>query len=167
MAKRPSYLQYANDETPPPLSIGILAVQHSAIVTISLVYVIIITKSLNLSAADQFAMLSTTLLIVGLGTVLQAQFGSRLLIMFHPNPIFIPLIIAAGKTGGLGGIAVMLTVQLLFNYLPLMNRLFHSAPVRAETWLHVTLVGLVAFLLIELEKRFRFGRNAGNVAISG
>ena len=105
MAKRPSYLQYANDETPPPLSIGILAVQHSAIVTISLVYVIIITKSLNLSAADQFAMLSTTLLIVGLGTVLQAQFGSGLLIMFHPNPIFIPLIIAAGKTGGLGGIA--------------------------------------------------------------
>jgi Ca2+-transporting ATPase len=66
-----------------------------------------------------------------------------------------------------GGIAVMLAVQLLFNYLPLMNRLFHSAPVRAETWLHVTLVGLVAFLLIELEKRFRFGRNAGNVAISG
>lgn len=116
MAKRPSYLQYANDETPPPLSIGILAVQHSAIVTISLVYVIIITKSLNLSAADQFAMLSTTLLIVGLGTVLQAQFGSRLLIMFHPNPIFIPLIIAAGKTGGLGGIAVMLVSAGLLQF---------------------------------------------------
>ncbi len=66
-----------------------------------------------------------------------------------------------------GGIAVMLGVQLLFNYLPFMNRLFHSAPVRAEAWLHVTLVGLVVFVLIELEKRLRFGRSAGNVVTSG
>ena len=75
MAKRPSNLQYANDETPPPLSIAILAFQHSAIVLINLVYVVIITKALNLSAADQFAMLSTTLLVLGLGTLLQAKFG--------------------------------------------------------------------------------------------
>lgn len=107
MAKRPSYLLYANDETPPPLSIGILAFQHSAIVLINLVYVVIITKSLNLSAADQFAVLSTTLLIAGLATALQAKFGSRLLIVFHPNPIFIPLIIAAGRSAGPAGIGLL------------------------------------------------------------
>jgi len=116
MAKRPSYLQYASDETPPPLSIGILAVQHSAIVIINLVYVVIITKSLNLSVEDQFAMLSTTLLVVGLGTALQARFGSRLLIMYHPNPIFIPLIIAAGSTAGPGGIAVLLASAGLMQF---------------------------------------------------
>ena len=66
MAKRPGYLQYANDETPPPLSTAILAFQHSAIVLINLVYVVIIAKALNLSGVDQFAMLSTTLLVAGL-----------------------------------------------------------------------------------------------------
>jgi len=76
MAKRPSYLQYANNEVPPPLSIAILAFQHSAIVLINLVYVVIIAKSLNLSAADQFAMLSTSLLVIGVATALQAKFGS-------------------------------------------------------------------------------------------
>ena len=76
MAKRPGNLQYANDEVPPPLSIGILAFQHSAIVLINLVYVVIITKALNLSAADQFAMLSTTLLVLGIGLVLLFEWGN-------------------------------------------------------------------------------------------
>jgi len=55
-----------------------------------------------------------------------------------------------------GGIAVMLAVQLLFNYVPLMNRLFHTAPARPETWLHVATVGFVIFLVIEAEKWLRF-----------
>lgn len=116
MAKRPSNLQYANDETPPPLSIAILAFQHSAIVLINLVYVVIITKSLSLSGADQFAMLSTTLLAAGLATLLQARFGSKLLIVFHPNPIYIPLIIAAGLSEGAGGIAVLLLTAGLVQF---------------------------------------------------
>jgi magnesium-transporting ATPase (P-type) len=65
------------------------------------------------------------------------------------------------------GIIVMLGAQLLFNYLPLMNRLFHTAPVRADTWLHVSLVGLAVFVLIELEKRLRFRHSPGNLATSG
>ena len=128
MAKRPSYLQFANDETPPPLSIAVLAFQHSAIVLINLVYVVIITKSLNLSGADQFAMLSTTLLVCGLTTALQAKFGSGLLIAYHPNPIYIPLIIAAGLSGGLGGIAFLLLcaglVQFVFGSLVRRLRVF-------------------------------------------
>lgn len=128
MAKRPSYLQYANDETPPPLSIAVLAFQHSAIVLINLVYVVIIAKSLNLSATDQFAMLSTTLLVCGLVTALQAKFGSGLLIAYHPNPIYIPLIIAAGLSEGLGGIAFLLlcagTVQFVFGSLVRRLRVF-------------------------------------------
>lgn len=128
MAKRPSYLQFANDETPPPLSTAILAIQHSAIVLINLVYVVIITKALNLSASDQFAMLSTTLLVCGLATLLQARFGSKLLIVFHPNPIYIPLIIAAGIAEGPGGIAVLLLsagiVQFVFGSLVRRLRVF-------------------------------------------
>ncbi len=128
MAKRPTYLQFANDETPPPLSTAILAFQHSAIVLINLVYVVIITKGLNLSAADQFAMLSTTLLACGAGTLLQARFGSKLLIVFHPNPIYIPLAIAAGLTQGPGGIAVLMLsagiVQFIFGSVVRRLRVF-------------------------------------------
>jgi len=128
MAKRPTFLQFANDETPPPLSTAILAFQHSAIVLINLVYVVIITKALNMSAADQFAMLSTTLLVCGLATLLQARFGSKLLIVFHPNPIYIPLAIAAGLTKGPAGIAVLMLsagiVQFVFGSLVRRLRVF-------------------------------------------
>jgi len=63
------------------------------------------------------------------------------------------------------GIAAMLAVQLCFNYLPWMNHWFHTAPVRAETWLHVGLGGLAVFLLVELEKWIRFGGNRGNHSV--
>lgn len=107
MPKRPSNIQFANAEMPPAASIGILAVQHSAIVLINLVYIVIITKALKLDGASQLAVMSTTLLVAGLGTILQARFGSGLLIVFHPNPIYIPLVIAAGLSYGASGIAVL------------------------------------------------------------
>jgi len=63
------------------------------------------------------------------------------------------------------GIAVMIGLQLSFNYLPLMNRLFQSAPVRPESWLHVALLGLGAFVLIEFEKWLRFGGRRGRPVV--
>lgn len=108
MPTRPTNLLFANDETPPPFSIGVLALQHAAVVLINLVYLVIIAKALSLSNEDEFAFLSTTLLVCGISTVIQAHFGSKLLIVFHPNPIFIPLTIAAGLAEGVAGIAVFL-----------------------------------------------------------
>ena len=89
------------------MSVAVLALQHSAIVLINLVYVVIIAKALSLPAAAQLAVISTTLLVCGIGTALQAKLGSGLLIVFHPNPIYIPLIIAAGQAYGPSGIAVL------------------------------------------------------------
>ncbi|MBN8247556.1 MAG: cation-transporting P-type ATPase [Verrucomicrobia bacterium] len=63
------------------------------------------------------------------------------------------------------GIAAMTAVQLLFNYLPLMNRWFHTAPVRIETWGHVALAGFVVFLIVEFEKWIRFGGGRGDRAV--
>jgi hypothetical protein len=53
----------------------------------------------------------------------------------------------------------MAGAQLLFTHVPLMNRLFHSAPLDAFAWLRVAAVGVIAFLLVELEKwlRLKFG----------
>jgi len=54
-----------------------------------------------------------------------------------------------------GGIAAMTVAQLLFTYSPLMNRLFHTAPIGLMDWVHIVVVGLMIYLVIGLEKTFR------------
>ncbi|KAA0875103.1 cation-translocating P-type ATPase [Nitrincola tapanii] len=51
-----------------------------------------------------------------------------------------------------GGIAAMLLAQLLFIYLPIMNQLFHSAPLSFNYWLVMLAYGAAVLLLVELEK---------------
>lgn len=85
-----------------------VAAQHSAIVLIYLFYVVIIAKALTLPASTQIAVLSTTLLMCGVASMLQARFGSGLLVLFIPSPIYIPVIIAAGLSYGASGIATLL-----------------------------------------------------------
>jgi magnesium-transporting ATPase (P-type) len=52
----------------------------------------------------------------------------------------------------LAGVAAMLGAQLLFTYAPIMNRLFHSAPISGTAWLMILAVGSVVFLIIEITK---------------
>jgi hypothetical protein len=59
----------------------------------------------------------------------------------------------------------MAAVQLLFTYAPLMNTLFHTAPLAADSWLRIGLVALGVFVLVELEKWLRYGRGRGEHAI--
>jgi Ca2+-transporting ATPase len=53
------------------------------------------------------------------------------------------------------GAGAMLGAQILFTHAPVMNRLFHSAPVSFEAWMHSAAVGLAVFLVIEFEKWVR------------
>ncbi len=55
----------------------------------------------------------------------------------------------------LGGSAAMIAAQLLFTYGPFMNRLFHTAPIDAEAWLHIVGVGLAGFAAVGAEKWIR------------
>lgn len=65
----------------------------------------------------------------------------------------------------IGGALGMLAAQLLFTYLPLMNKLFHTAPINAESWLRIVAVAATAFIAVELEKWIRFGGRRGEHAI--
>jgi cation-transporting P-type ATPase F len=58
------------------------------------------------------------------------------------------------------GCAAMIIVQLFFTYTPVMNRLFHTAPIGAASWLHVLAVALIAFALVGLEKWLRSRRES-------
>ena len=65
----------------------------------------------------------------------------------------------------IAGSLAMLGAQLLFTYLPLMNKLFHTAPINAESWLRIVAVAATAFIAVELEKWIRFGGRRGEHAI--
>ncbi len=62
-----------------------------------------------------------------------------------------------------GGVAVMLLVQIAYTYLPLMNRLFRSAPIDLGAWLRIVAAGLLVYLIVEAEKWLwsRFSPKAG------
>ena len=59
----------------------------------------------------------------------------------------------------------MMGAQLLFTYAPVMNNLFHSAPLAAESWLRIAGVAAIAFIAVEIEKWICFGGGRGEHAI--
>ena len=65
----------------------------------------------------------------------------------------------------MAGALAMLGVQLLFTYAPVMNALFHSAPLSGESWLRIFAVAAVAFTVVEMEKWIRYGRGRGEHAL--
>lgn len=52
----------------------------------------------------------------------------------------------------IAGIAAMIAAQLLFTYAPIMNRLFQTAPIRGEAWLHIVAVAFAAYAVVGVEK---------------
>ena len=55
----------------------------------------------------------------------------------------------------LGGVGLMIALQLLYTYAPFMNMAFESAPLAAWMWLPVVAAGLVTFVVVEAEKWVR------------
>ena len=53
------------------------------------------------------------------------------------------------------GIAAMLVVQFAFAHVPVINRLFHTAPLDASAWTRVLLVGAGVLVVVESEKAIR------------
>ena len=49
------------------------------------------------------------------------------------------------------GAAVMILLQLALMYVPFMNRAFYTEPISALAWLKVIALGLVVFLIVEVE----------------
>jgi len=60
-----------------------------------------------------------------------------------------------------GGVIVMIILQLLFTYLPVMNVMFHTVPIGPEAWGIIVGLGLVTYLVVEFEKWIRRRTKAG------
>jgi cation-transporting ATPase F len=66
----------------------------------------------------------------------------------------------------IAGSLAMMGAQLLFTYAPVMNRLFHTAPINSESWLRIVGVAAMVFVAVEFEKWIRFGRSRGEHSIA-
>jgi Ca2+-transporting ATPase len=55
----------------------------------------------------------------------------------------------------LGGVALMIVLQLLFTYAPVMNLVFATSPIGLSAWGLATLAGVAAFAVVEVEKWLR------------
>jgi Ca2+-transporting ATPase len=62
----------------------------------------------------------------------------------------------------IGGSLAMFGAQLLFTYSPVMNKLFHTAAIDAESWLRILGVAVLTFVVVEFEKWIRFIVRRGN-----
>ena len=56
--------------------------------------------------------------------------------------------------------------RLLFTYVPAMNSLFHSAPIDAQAWLRIIVVGVVIWGAVGLEKSLRRRRTSARSDVS-
>jgi magnesium-transporting ATPase (P-type) len=50
-------------------------------------------------------------------------------------------------------IAILISLQVMFTYLPAMQTLFHTAPLDAPSWGRILLFGLAVFVIVEVEKK--------------
>ena len=65
----------------------------------------------------------------------------------------------------IAGSLAMVAAQVLFTHAPMMNKLFHSAPISGASWLRIVAVAAAVFVVVEIEKWLRYGRGRGDHAI--
>ncbi|NNE00477.1 MAG: cation-transporting P-type ATPase [Pirellulaceae bacterium] len=65
------------------------------------------------------------------------------------------------------GVAAMVVLQLAFTYVPIMNRIFHSAPIGWDAWWRILLTGIATYMIVGFEKWVRRKRIAGSLENSG
>ncbi len=61
------------------------------------------------------------------------------------------------------GVASMLVLQLAFTYVPVMNRIFHSAPIGWDAWWRILLTGAATYMIVGFEKWLRRRFAAGKL----
>ncbi|MGE0723907.1 MAG: uracil-xanthine permease family protein [Alphaproteobacteria bacterium] len=103
MARKPSNLIYGEDARPPLLALLTLAVQHSILIMMLLVYPIVVAAAVGLPPHEARALVAASILAAGIGTIVQcwpSRLGSGYLAVHTSNPVYIPAMIQAGMAGG-------------------------------------------------------------------
>ncbi len=52
----------------------------------------------------------------------------------------------------IGGVVIMIALQLMFTYAPFMNRIFYSAPLDLSSWIPILATGVIVYTVVGIEK---------------
>ena len=58
----------------------------------------------------------------------------------------------------IGGVVIMIALQLMFTYAPFMNRIFYSAPLDLSSWIPIIAVGAIIYTAVGIEKWLQKGQ---------
>ncbi|MDD2637914.1 MAG: solute carrier family 23 protein [Methanothrix sp.] len=127
MAKRPLNLTYVVDDEPPLAATLLLGFQHVFLITISLIFPVVIVRSIGGTPEEAEFMVSMSMLAAGMGTVLHALnrrgVGSGYLCPSLCGPSFLSASLLAANVGGLHLLFGMTSVAGLFEVL--LSRWIH------------------------------------------
>ncbi|MBC9206734.1 purine/pyrimidine permease [Roseomonas aerophila] len=105
--KRPDEFVHSIDEVPPLSVLLSMGLQHGLLAMIFALYAVICAQSLGFDATRTAAFVSATVLVMGLGTMLQSlptRFGAGLLLVSIPGPGRLPVHIAVAAHYGIGAV---------------------------------------------------------------
>lgn len=104
--KKPAYVTHWVEERPPPGVTLLSGLQHVGIISIALVYPLLLGRAAGLSAAGIADLLAATMLVLGVGALLQSlprgPVGARFLCPPVCTAAYLTPALLAVKTGGLG-----------------------------------------------------------------
>jgi xanthine permease XanP len=133
MTRRPEELAYAVDETPPPLKLFALGLQHAVLVSVYLVLVVVVARAAKAPEAVVLSMLSLAMLALAAASVLQAlphgPVGSGYLAVPVYSAIYLGPSVLAAEAGGLPAVFGMTIFAgavevVLSRFLPRLRGLF-------------------------------------------
>ncbi|WP_207457374.1 solute carrier family 23 protein [Azospirillum sp. SYSU D00513] len=123
---------YGVDDRPPAAALAILAFQHAALALALEVYVLIVAQEIGLDATATQAFVASSVLVIGVGTLLQAfraPFGAGLMLVHIPDPVLMGAFAAVAKSAGMaaagGALALASMTQIaLSRVIPRMRSVF-------------------------------------------
>jgi len=126
---KPSYeLTYSVEDVPPPATCTMLGIQHALLIATSFIFPLILFKATGMESTEAAFFLSMTVLVVGIGTILQSlrgrYIGSGFLCPSFAALFFIPPSIRAFTLGGYGLLCGMTAVSGVFQVA--LSRIVHK-----------------------------------------
>ena len=103
--RRPAHLVYGGEDRPPWGVMLLSGLQHVVVVTMFFVYPLIVMREAGIAAVQVADILRVGMLVLALGTLLQAlprgPVGSRLLAPANFTALYFPASLLAVKSGGM------------------------------------------------------------------
>ena len=133
MGQKPAGIIYGVSDVPPLRTTLLLAVQHTSLALVFMVYPLMLVTESHGTQGDAERIVAAAILSMAVGTFIQClgrkSIGSGYLAVHITNPVYLPVSIQAARMGGLGLVFGMTIIagcfSMLFSrFLPRLRQLF-------------------------------------------